>query len=185
MMKRCVFRKTAVIFLLIAAGAVAAAFFFRYKIRDGRSVSEGECGCTISIRCDTILANMDRLEPAKKELIPADGVLLPETEVSFDEGESAFDVLYRVARERKILMEFSDSPVYNAVYIEGIGNIYEFDCGELSGWVYSVNGVFPNYGISYYKPKDGDRIEVMYTCDLGADAGNVFPSDPTETGPRE
>ena len=185
MMKRCVFRKTAVIFLLIAAGAVAAVFFFKYKTRDGRSVKEGEYRCTISIRCDTILANMDRLDPEKKELIPADGALLPETEVSFDEGESAFDVLYRVARERKILMEFSDSPVYNAVYIEGIGNIYEFDCGELSGWVYSVNGVFPNYGMSYYKPKGGDKIEVMYSCDLGADVGNVFDSDLTKNGPRE
>ena len=184
-MKRTVFRKAAVIFLLIAAGAVAAVFFFKYKTRDGSSVKEGEYRCTISIRCDTILANMDRLDPEKRELIPSDGILLPETEVSFDEGESAFDVLYRAVREKKILMEFSDSPVYNAVYIEGIGNIYEFDCGELSGWVYSVNDVFPNYGISYYKLKDGDRIKLMYSCDLGADVGNVFSSDLTKTEPQK
>jgi len=71
-------------------------------------------------------------------------------------------------------MEFSDSALYGSVYIEGIGNLYEFDCGELSGWMYSVNGEFPMYGMSQYEVKDGDVIEVVYTCDLGADVGNSF-----------
>ena len=55
--------------------------------------------------------------------------------------------------------------------IEGIANLYEFDGGPLSGWVYSVNGVFPNYGSSKYALKDGDQVLWQYTCDLGADVG--------------
>ena len=43
-------------------------------------------------------------------------------------------------------------------YIEGINNLYEFDCGEQSGWMYSVNGWFPNYGCSRYQLKDGDVV---------------------------
>ena len=60
---------------------------------------------------------------------------------------------------------------YNSAYIEGIGNIYEFDCGELSGWLYKVNGNFPSYGCSRYKLKPGDKVEWVYTCDLGNDVG--------------
>ena len=57
-------------------------------------------------------------------------------------------------------------------YIEGINNIYEFSCGELSGWMYCVNGEYPNVGCSDYKIKDGDNIEWYYTCDLGEDLKN-------------
>ena len=61
--------------------------------------------------------------------------------------------------------------MYNSVYIEGIGNLYEFDCGELSGWLYKVNGKTPGCGCSQYTLKDGDVVEFMYSCSLGADVG--------------
>lgn len=68
-------------------------------------------------------------------------------------------------------MESSYTPVFNSAYIEGINNLYEFDCGEGSGWVYSVNGVYPNYGCSNYKVQPGDSIEWHYTCNFGKDVG--------------
>ncbi len=43
--------------------------------------------------------------------------------------------------------------MYNSYYVEGIGNLYEFDCGKESGWMYKVNGRFPNYGCSSYTPE--------------------------------
>ena len=49
--------------------------------------------------------------------------------------------------------------------------MYEFDAGELSGWMYRVNGVFPNKGCSAYTLSDGDVVEWLYTCDLGKDIG--------------
>ena len=127
--------------------------------------------CTVSISCATILENLDRLNAEKADLIPADGVLLAPTAVEFTEGESVFDVLKRVCRENKIHLEFSETPVYQSAYIEGIGNLYEFDCGEGSGWMYRVNGEFPNYGCSRYPLQDGDTVEWVYTCDFGADVG--------------
>ncbi|MFR4318181.1 MAG: DUF4430 domain-containing protein [Eubacterium sp.] len=54
-------------------------------------------------------------------------------------------------------------------YVEGINNIYEFSCGKLSGWMYEVNGEYPNVGCSDYKVKDKDVIEWHYTCNLGED----------------
>lgn len=64
--------------------------------------------------------------------------------------------------------------MYNSAYIEGIHNLYEFDVGELSGWMYSVNDWFPNYGCSRYQLQDGDVVEWVYTCDLGEDVGRGF-----------
>jgi hypothetical protein len=93
---------------------------------------------------------------------------------TFYEGETVFDVLQREMINEKIHFEFSNNPVYNAAYVEGIGNLYEFDCGSLSGWTYSVNGWFPNYGCSRYLVSEGDRIEWLYTCDLGEDVGGTM-----------
>ncbi len=127
--------------------------------------------CTLSIRCDTILNNMDRLNKEKAELIPHDGVILPASSVEFNEGESVFDVLLRETKSRKIHFDFSKTPAYNSVYIKGINNIYELDCGDLSGWTYKVNGLSPNYGCSRYQLHDGDTVEWLYSCDLGKDIG--------------
>lgn len=130
--------------------------------------------CTLSVRCDTILENIDWLDPEKVELVPEDGVIFPATEVTFYEGESVFNVLQREMRKAGIHMEFVDTPMYNSAYIEGINNLYEFDCGELSGWMYKVNDWFPNYGCSRYQLQPGDVVEWVYTCDLGIDVGGYY-----------
>lgn len=133
--------------------------------------SDKKLTCTLSVRCDTILDNMELLDKDKWELVPGDGVIFPETAVTFYEGESVLNVLQREMKKTGIQMEFSNVPMYNSAYIEGINNLYEFDVGELSGWMYRVNGWFPNYGCSRYQLKQGDVVEWVYTCDLGKDVG--------------
>lgn len=135
------------------------------------TVSDKKMTCTMSVTCSTILENIDKLNKEKLELIPQDGVIFAEQTVDFYEGESVFNLLRREMKKNKTHMEFVNTPVYNSAYIEGIANIYEFDCGELSGWMYKVNGKFPNYGCSRYQLKQGDRVEWVYTCDLGKDVG--------------
>ncbi|MBO5454804.1 MAG: DUF4430 domain-containing protein [Clostridia bacterium] len=125
--------------------------------------------CTLSIRCDTILNNLNKLKPEKAGIIPPSGIILAETEVEFFEDENIFNVLLRETKKNKIHFEFSKTPVYNSVYIEGIANIYEFDCGDLSGWLYKVNSQTLPHSCSEYKLKPGDKIEFIYTCDLGND----------------
>lgn len=128
--------------------------------------------CTLSISCATILDNMDNLLKSKVDLVPEDGWLLKPQRIEFNEGESVYDVLLRVCKENEIHMEASWTPIYNSAYIEGIGNLYEFDCGYMSGWMYKVNDWFPNYGCSRYELKNGDMVELKYTCNgYGADIG--------------
>lgn len=137
-------------------------------------ITDTKMRCTLSVRCDTILSNMSKLDKDKKELVPSGGVIFYKEDVIFYEGESVFNMLLREMKQNKIHLEFVDTPIYNSAYIEGIGNLYEFDCGELSGWMYKVNGWFPNYGCSRYKLCDGDVIEWVYTCDLGRDVGGDY-----------
>lgn len=139
---------------------------------DAHIDKENKKTCYLSVSCLTILDNMGDLTDGKEVLVPSDGIILPRTEVEFYEGESVFDVLQRETRNRKIHMESSFVPGYNSAYIEGIGNLYEFDCGSESGWTYRVNGWFPNYGVSRYSVQEGDEIEFLYTCDLGRDLGS-------------
>ena len=141
--------------------------------QDGE-ISDEEFHCTISISCAVILDNMEKCKAEKRELVPEDGWLLEPTEVVFYSGESVFNVLQRTCRQKKIHMEFSNAPIYNSAYIEGIGNLYETDVGDISGWMYSVNDWFPNYGCSRYALADGDVVAWVYTCDLGADVGDTY-----------
>ena len=137
-------------------------------------LSDKQCTCTLSVRCDTILDNIEWLDKDKVDLVPKDGVIYTEREVTFYEGESVFNLLLREMKQNKIHMEFVNTPIYNSAYIEGINNLYEFDCGERSGWMYKVNGWFPNYGCSRYGLKEGDRVEWVYTCNLGEDVGGGY-----------
>lgn len=139
-----------------------------------KPVTNVKKSATLSVRVDTLLNNLDVLPPNKIDLVPKDGAIYAATKVNFSEGESVFDLLSREMKKSKIHMEFSFTPMYNSAYIEGINNLYEFDGGELSGWMYKVNGWFPNYGASRYVLKEGDRVEWVYTLDLGHDVGGGY-----------
>lgn len=185
-------RKTAnlVMVLVIAAvmaGGILGAFalmspeesvygseFKTVPIPENRLVTDEntENLCTITIRCDTVFDNADALEEAKAPYLPEDGEILPVTTVEFTEGETVFEVLNRVCEAADIQLEYSWTPLYDSYYVEGINHLYEFDCGFESGWMYKVNGWFPNYGCSAYELQGGEDIVWCYTCTgLGTDVG--------------
>ncbi len=172
--------------LIVAVGALIAwclrpveesvygAQFHREEIPENRLVTSEDAQnlCTITIRCDTIFNNADALEKAKAPYVPEDGVILPVTTVEFTSGETVFDVLQRVCEAADIQLEYSWTPLYDSYYVEGINHLYEFDCGFESGWMYKVNGWFPNYGCSAYELQGGEEIVWCYTCTgLGTDVG--------------
>lgn len=143
--------------------------------------------CKIEIECKTILKNLDNLRPEKEAFLPKDGYILKTTTVSVAEGSTVFEVLKLVCKQntcpekcsycRKsgIQLEYVYTPGYDSEYIRGIHQLYEKDCGTQSGWMYSVNGVFPNYGVNKYTVKNGDDIKFRYSCNgLGEDLGANF-----------
>lgn len=123
---------------------------------------------TIAISCKTAINNGLNKKPGFSHL-PSNGIILQNMKVEFNEGDTVFDILVKITRKKGIHMEYRGSG--SNTYIEGINNLYEFDGGSNSGWMYSVNGVYPNYGVGAYKVKSSDVIKFNYTCDLGADLG--------------
>ena len=84
------------------------------------------------------------------------------------------NILKQICGKKGIHMASRYTPLYKSYYVEGINQLYEFDCGKNSGWMYSVNGEYPNYGASSYNLKDGDKVEWRYTCNLGSDVGDKY-----------
>lgn len=144
-------------------------------------ITEDSQTVTISIRCDTVLDNWDKLDDSLKsdKYVPADGVILPTFRAVLRKGDTVYDIFSRVTRYSKIVTDCVYTVNYSSVYVKGINHLYEFSCGELSGWMYKVNGVFPGYGCSKYALKGGDVIEWVYTCDLGRDVGGEFGTVPS------
>lgn len=137
----------------------------------------GSLHVTVSADCSAALKNMDGIvtdiNPA--EVIPADGAVISECEVSLPEGASAFDALAAAAREQRVRVDSSGS-IYGT-YVRSIGYICEFGFGELSGWMYLVNGEFPDVSAAAYSLGEGDIVEFVYTCDLGKDIRNDYADE--------
>ena len=121
--------------------------------------------CTLTVECRSIFDHLDEFDKDKLEVLPEDGYILNEIVAGFNEGDTVYDVLRRETAARGVHMEASYTPAFGSSYIEGINNIYEFDCGPYSGWTYRVNGQYPQYGCSSYYLNDGDEIVWHYTCE--------------------
>ena len=164
---------------LIFAAAGGGVWLLDIKTPDeyyGQSAADG-ITVTFSADCRTVLGRMDDIDEVVNpaSVIPADGVVIPACEVSVPEGGTAFDALTAAARAEKVRVDYTGSSY--GVYVSGIGYIYEFGFGSLSGWMYRVNGEFPNVSAGNYVLSEGDAVEFVYTCDLGADVGDEYYGD--------
>lgn len=113
-----------------------------------------EQSCEFLISCKTVLSNKSALQSNYQ--VPAGGKIY-EKKMEFEEGDTVMDVLKRTGVDIDI----------SKGYVAGIDGLYEFDCGKNSGWMYRVNGKFPNYMAGKCKLHDGDKVEWLYTCVRG------------------
>lgn len=119
--------------------------------------------CYITIECKSILKHLDKLAPGHEKYVPSDGYLLRKYSCKYKSGDTAYDILKRSCAAQDIKITATDS-MYG-VYIAGINNIDEKDCGNESGWLYSVNGKFPNITCGKQDVKPNDEILFTYTCE--------------------
>ena len=139
--------------LLIAVAAVLVLFLVKgtkiqsvdeYYLTHMEDITEDLETVTISIRCDTLLEpeNWNNLDEQLRDekYVPSDGVILPETTYVLRKGDTVFDLLKRVCRYNEIQMDYQgpDTNVYSTIFIKGINYLYDFSCGELSGWMYKA-----------------------------------------------
>ena len=156
-----------VLFVLLAAVIAAVGVYMiniesadAYYSADASSQADGHVWLTI--RCDTVAGRK------KDGSTPENGLILPRTQFAFSEGDTVFDILTYAAKEHRLQLEH-EGMSRNMAYVNGINYLYEFDYGELSGWMYSVGGEYVSLGSGSLAVKDGDEITWAYTTDLGED----------------
>jgi hypothetical protein len=121
--------------------------------------------CTIEIRVDSLNDRRDTLEPDILTYVPENGILLEKTKVTVKKNTTAYQILAQVCKAKKIALDAEYTPLYGSYYVKGIGHLYEMDAGDMSGWLYMVNGTVPDVGASAYELSDGDTVLWGYTCD--------------------
>lgn len=150
---------TAIIFILMTNFQSTDSYYNQSGTDKSNSIGT----VTITIRCDTV--------PDKSaEHIPDDGIILDVSTFEIEDGDTVYDVLLEATAKNKIHLETSGNA--DSAYVEGISNIYEFDFGDLSGWMYFVNGKSPSVSCGEYVLSDDDVIQWLYTCDIGKDLKN-------------
>lgn len=124
--------------------------------------TSSEINCSITIECKSILDNMDDLKKGHESYVPKNGIMLDNYKATLKSKSTVYDLLKKACNDKGITYTAKDT-MYS-VYIVGINNIDEKDCGKDSGWMYSVNGSFPNVSVDSKKLKDGDKVVFTYTC---------------------
>lgn len=119
--------------------------------------------CTVTVECTSLLYHMDKLKEGHEEFVPDDGYIIKDYTYKAKKGYTAYDALKDACKKNDIKLT-AKSTSYGT-YVSGINNLDEFDCGDQSGWMYSVNGQFPNTSCGNLTVKDKDNIIFEYTCE--------------------
>lgn len=118
----------------------------------------------------------DSSKPAAKKITlsvvgdSVKGTILPATTMELQTGDTAYSVLVRKLGD-KVQARGSGA----SLYVEAIDGLAEFDRGPQSGWMYSVNGSFPNESAGSRTLKDKDVVAWRYTTNSGVDIGARLP----------
>ncbi|MFF2911936.1 DUF4430 domain-containing protein [Paenibacillus sp. NPDC057934] len=109
------------------------------------------------------------------------GTIVSAKEVTLNPGDTPYSLLVRQLGS-KVIATGSGA----TLYVRSIAGLAEFDRGPESGWMYSVNGVFPDYSAGVYTTlENGDTVAWRYTTNLGKDLGApvVDKETPSPGGP--
>ncbi len=154
----------------IAALLIAGVWFIQiqtkeaYRADSGNNEDTEEMAVYVEIRCDAVAG--------RENYIPEDGVILAQVQVDVKEDASAFEALEEACRQYDIQLEYQGGAVSKGfAYVEGIAYVYEYDFGDLSGWMYLVNDEKPGVGSGEYRLEEGDRVLWIYTTNIGKDVG--------------
>ena len=90
------------------------------------------------------------------------------------EGATAMDVFQQVLTANGYTYEAKGSYVQAITHPNGT-RVAEFSKGPNSGWLFRVNGEFPDVAMSDYQLSDGDVIEVLFTANYMDEPGLFLP----------
>ncbi len=118
--------------------------------------------CTITVECKNIHKHMSQLKSGHERYVPDDGYIIHAESRTVDRGSTAYDVLKLACNAHGIRL--TTRPSSYGIYVVGINNLDEKDCGSASGWMYKVNGTVPMTSCGKYKMDSGDNLVFYYVC---------------------
>ena len=100
--------------------------------------------------------------------------ILPTVVRDLSEDTTAFDVFKQVLAANGYTYDAKGSYVQAVTAPDGT-KVAELSKGQYSGWMYRVNGEFPDTYMGAYELEDGDGIEVFFTADYTKETGAFLP----------
>ncbi|MDR3541010.1 MAG: cell wall-binding repeat-containing protein, partial [Desulfosporosinus sp.] len=94
-------------------------------------------------------------------------ILLPSTTVPLESGDTAYSILVKKLGQGQVTITGAGS----SFYVSGINGLNAGTDGPTSGWMFSVNGVYPSAGAAAITLKNGDAVAWRYTTNMGKDIG--------------
>ncbi len=158
-----------ILLMIITAMALFSLAACGEADKDTTANSGAVATCTVIINCEKALAQSDNLSVE----LPNDGIILSIDEYEFHEGDTAFDVFRNAMEENDILFEYSDN-MGGGKMVDGINNLYNGDCGDLSGWMFIINDEMSMENSDSVTVKAGDKLVFAYSCDCGEDLGFTY-----------
>ena len=137
------------------------------------------------------LMTMGDMDESEIEYAAPFGAIVAPTQVPYYEGETVASALVRLFEMNGITYNAYGTAAYQGgFYLQNITftkdgvTVENFGEGSItpddeymyyfSGWMIKINNWFASSGVSDYYADNGDVIEMLYTCGMGADIGNNF-----------
>lgn len=118
--------------------------------------------CTVTVECKNIQKHMGQLKSGHERFVPEDGVIIHKESHTVSRGSTAYDLLKLACNANGVRL--TTRPSSYGIYVVGINNLDEKDCGSASGWMYKVNGTVPMVSCDKYKMDDGNNLVFYYVC---------------------
>lgn len=135
--------------------------------------------CQFTVKGSSASSQKDKINISVDTYTANNQSIIDLTAINYQDGDTAWSATKRLFDEKGI--SYTYNPKKNG-YVSEINGVSEFDYGKQSGWMYSVNGEYPEIGCGAYELKAGDTIRWRYTLDLGKDLGVTIPNTDKPSG---
>ncbi|HHU21346.1 MAG TPA: DUF4430 domain-containing protein [Acholeplasma sp.] len=140
-----------------------------YYLRNTENITEDSEVVYLQIECKVLINKTENIKQSLLDegIIPDDGIFLKEKTLVLRNKDTVMSILKRASRYYRFNLE--GEGLNGSYYIEGIYDLYEFDCGPLSGWLFYVNGERSGQSSDKVYLENGDKVVLKYSCDMGND----------------
>lgn len=130
--------------------------------------------CTFSVKGTSATINKNKVNISIDTYTVNNQSIIDLTAINYQDGDTVWSATKRLLDDKGITYTYNSK---KTGYVSEINGIKELDYGAESGWMYSVNGDYPDTGCGDYEISAGDTIRWRYTLNLGKDLGVTLPEE--------